>query len=83
MKQVKSKNGKKVVLLTPSERKAKFKYELKSGVKKTNAGSFKLTSDKKAIRLSKEERIWRSGFNSGVTSCQKAYFGSKKRKNKR
>ena len=74
-----TKNGKTLVLLNPFEKGAKFARELKEGVKRTNAGSFKLDSNKKSIRLGEKERAYRSGYldaRKDSANCYKA----KKRK---
>lgn len=74
-----TKNGKSITLLNPSEKGAKFARELKEGVKRTNAGSFKLDKNKKAIRLDEKERAYRSGYldaHKDSANCYKA----KKRK---
>ena len=59
---VKSRNGKKVVLLNPSEKGAKFAKELKQGYKRTNAGAFKLDKSGKGIKLNAVERAYRGGY---------------------
>ena len=68
------------VLLNPSEKRDKFFKELKQGVKRTNDGKFKLTKDKKAMRLTKEERAYRSGYIQAQNDSVKCYNAKKKKK---
>lgn len=72
------------VLLDPQEKRDKFFSELKTGIKRTNSGAFKLDENKKAIRLNREERAFRSGYISAQNDSANAYnaiHGKKKRKN--
>ena len=75
-----TKGNKTVTLLNPSEKGRKFAKELKEGVKRTNAGPFKLTPDKKAIHLNEKERAYRSGYLDAQKDSAKC---CKARKNKR
>ena len=71
------------VLLNPQEKRSKAFNELKTGVKRTNDGKFKLDEKKKAIRLTKEERAYRSGYIAAQNDSAKAYnatHGKKKRR---
>ena len=79
---VMSRKGKKVVLLNPSEKGAKFAKELKQGVKRTNSGSFKLDKNKKSIHLSKEDRAYRAGYLDARKDSANA-FKARKKKNKK
>ncbi len=72
------------VLLNPQEKRAKAFAELKSGVKRTNSGAYKLDDKKKAMRLTAEERAYRSGYIAAQNDSARAYnatHGRKKRKN--
>ena len=80
MVQVKGKNGKKVTLLNPSEKGAKFAKELKTGKKRTNAGSFKLDKNKKGINLNAKERAYRAGYLDARSDNAKAYKAKKAKK---
>ncbi len=77
---VKGKNGKEVVLLNPSEKGGKFAKELKQGVKRTNAGGFKLTKEGKGIKLTDTEKAYRSGYLDARKDSANAYKASKRRK---
>lgn len=76
---VKSKKGKRVVLLNPSEKADKFAKELKQNIKRTNEGKFKLNSKKKGIRLNKEERAYRSGYLAAYVDGVKCHYAAKKK----
>ena len=71
---IKTSTGKTVTLLNPSEKGAKFAKELKTGVARTNDGRYKIDSNsKKAIRLTNEQRAFRSGYLSAQSDSAKAY----------
>ena len=71
-------SGKRVTLLNPAEKGAKFAKELKQGVKRTNRGGFKL-KDGKAIKLTKSERAYRSGYLDARKDSSKVFKAKKKR----
>lgn len=75
-----SKKGKEVVLLNPSEKGAKYAKELKQGVKRTNAGGFKLDENKKSIKLTDVERAYRGGYLAAQKDSAKCYNAKKKKK---
>lgn len=80
MKIFERKDGKKITLLNPSEKGAKFAKELKQGFKRTNAGSFKLDKNQKAIRLSDKERAYRSGYLDARKDGANCYKAKKHKK---
>ena len=76
-------NGKKVTLLNPSEKGKKYAKELKQNVKRTNSGQIKTDKNKKGIRLTKEERAYRSGYLTAQSDSAKCYNATRKgKKNK-
>ena len=79
MTKVKARNGKAIVLLNPSEKGAKFARELKQGVKRTNAGSFKLKNGK-AVKLTNVERAYRGGYLDAQKDAANAYNARKKKR---
>lgn len=80
MKVVGNKNGKKVVLLNPAEKKAKYKRELKEGIKRTNSDKYKTDKNGKMIRLTDSDRAWRAGYISSSIDGSKAHFANKKKR---
>jgi len=76
--QFKNKNGKTVTLLNPAEKGEKFAKELRRGVKHTNSGSIKTDKNKKGIRLTAEQRAYRSGYLDARTDSAKAFKAKKK-----
>lgn len=79
---VTNKNGKKVVLLNPSEKGAKYAKELKEGRKRTNSGSYKLDENKKSIKLNDKERAYRSGYLDAHKDSAKAYKARQRKRGK-
>jgi len=77
---IKKNNGNKITLLNPSEKGAKFAKELKQGVKRTNAGGFKLDENKKSIKLTDVERAYRGGYLDAQKDSAKCYNAKKKKK---
>ena len=73
------KKGQDVVLLNPQEKRNKFFVELTKGVKRTNSGSFKL-KNKKAQKLTKEERAYRVGYIQAQNDSARAYNSKKNKK---
>ena len=55
---VRTKRGKEVTLLNPSEKGGKFADELRYGFKLTNDGRPKLTKDNASIFLTDKERAY-------------------------
>ena len=78
----KTKKGKKITLLNPSEKGAKFAKELKQGVKRTNSGSFKLDENRRAIKLRSKERAYRSGYLDAQKDSANAFNARKDKKRK-
>ncbi len=76
--QFRNKNGKTVILLNPAEKGEKFAKELKGGFKRTNSGQYKTDKNKKGIRLTNEERAYRSGYLDARNDSAKAYKSKKK-----
>ena len=75
----KSKSGKQIVLLNPSEKGVKFARELKRGTKETNAGKIKKNESGKIIKLDKPSRAYRAGYLDARKDSAAAYKASKKR----
>lgn len=80
---VTNKKGKKVTLLNPSEKGAKFAKELKQNRKRTNTGAFKLNENKQSIKLSDVERAYRGGYLDAQKDSAKAYKARQAKKNRR
>ncbi|MFQ6749344.1 MAG: hypothetical protein ACLRFR_00690 [Clostridia bacterium] len=59
---VTNKNGKKVTLVNPNEKAAKFAREMKTGLKFTNDGEYKRTKTGAIMNLNKAERAYRAGY---------------------
>lgn len=70
---VRNKNGKEVVLLSPSEKYTKYMDELQNGCKQTNGGRIKYGKNSKPVRLTQQERAWRSGYVSAIVDSSKAF----------
>ncbi len=77
---VKSKSGKTVTLLNPSEKGSKYARELKENYKRTNALSFKLDKDGKGMKLTDVERAYRSGYLDAQKDSAKCYNAAKRKK---
>ena len=77
-KKVRSKNGKTLTLLNPSEKGEKFAKELKTGKKYTNDGKIKKDKNGKVVKLGKKERAYRSGYLDSRQDNAKAYKSKKK-----
>ena len=76
---VRARSGKEVVLLNPSEKGSKFAKELKSGYKRTNAGSYKLDSNRQGIKLTDTERAYRGGYLDAQKDSANAYNARKRK----
>ena len=74
-----TKSGKKITLLNPTEKAKKYSKELKQNVARTNEGKFKL-KNKKAVKLTKEQRAYRAGYLSARSDGAKVYNAKKKRR---
>ena len=79
---VTNKKGKKVTLLNPSEKGAKFAKELKQNRKRTNTGAFKLDDNKQSIKLTDVERAYRGGYLDAQKDSANAYKARKKKRNR-
>lgn len=78
-KKVKTKRGKFITLLNPSEKAEKYASELRTGMRYTNDGAYK--PDKNGeIGLSKEGRAYRSGYLDARKDNARAYKHNKKNK---
>lgn len=75
-----TKNGKKVVLLNPSEKGGKYARELKSGIRTTNAGEVKFDEKGKQLELSYAQKSYRAGYLAARKDNAKAYKASIKKK---
>lgn len=80
---VKSRSGKTVTLLNPSEKGAKYAKELKLGYKRTNDNKFKLDKSGRGIKLDERQRAYRSGYlaaQKDSANCYNARKGRRKSK---
>ena len=77
---VKTKSGKEIRLLTPSQKGAKAATELKKGVKLTNFGKVKRNKDGSPRKLNKAERAYRGGYLDARKDNAKAYVHNKKKR---
>lgn len=82
MRTITTKNGKKMTLLNPSEKGAKFAKELKRDVRMTKSGQFKTDENRKAIHLTKEQRAYRAGYLAHSKDSANCYKATKKNKRK-
>ena len=79
---VKSRTGKDVVLLNPSEKAKKFSAELKNGIRFTNNGEVKVDKDNQPLALSDSQRAFRSGYLQSRTDGSKVYKAKKAKRKK-
>lgn len=79
---VKSKKGKDVVLLNPSEKATKYVAELKKGIRFTNAGEVKVDNENQPLTLSDTQRAFRSGYLQSRTDGAKVYKAKKAKRKK-
>ena len=77
---MKTKSGKEIRLLTPSQKGAKAAVELKKGVKLTNFGKVKRDKGGNPLKLNKAERSYRAGYLDARTDNAKAYKHNKKKR---
>ena len=80
---VKSRRGRDVVLLNPSEKGNKYASELRDGIHKTNMHLPKTTRTGEIIGLSNTEKAWRSGYLAAQKDSAKAYKAKKARRRKK
>lgn len=80
---VKSKTGKTVTLLNPSEKGKKYATELKTGVKQTNAGVKKKDEKGKPIKLNKQSKAYRAGYLDAQKDSAKCYKARQAKKGKK
>lgn len=75
----KTKKGKDITLLTPSEKGFKFAREIKTGERLTNAGQPKLDENGKPIKIGKkttrdlQARAYRAGYLDAQKDSAKAF----------
>lgn len=79
MKKLKTKNGKTITLLNPSEKGAKYADELRNGIRYTNDGRYKADKDGVVMELTDEQRAFRSGYLTAQKDAAKAYKARKKK----
>lgn len=77
---VKTRSGKTVTLLNPSEKGHKYAKELKRGFRSTNDGKFKLDDSGKGMRLDAKQRAYRAGYLDAQKDSARAWKASKKRR---
>ena len=78
-KQVKTRNGKTITLLNPSEKGKKFAAELKTGIRKTNDGRYK--PDKHGdVGVSREGRAYRAGYLDARKDSARCWKAQQKKK---
>ena len=70
---VKSKTGKTVRLLNPSQKGKKYAHELEKGFKFTNMGEVKTDKKGHPKRLTDLQRAYRSGYLTARSDNAKAY----------
>ena len=67
------KNGKKVTLLNPKEKRDKYFEEIRTGARLTNDGNAKLDKEGRATMLTKEQEAYRAGYLDAGTDSIKAH----------
>lgn len=77
-KKIKTKKGKTVTLLNPSEKAGKFAAELRTGMHYTNDGAYKPDANGE-IGLTKAERAYRSGYLDARKDSAKVYKYNQKK----
>lgn len=70
----------KVTLLNPSEKGQKFARELREGRKRRNDGSFYIDKTGHTVKLSDNQRAYRSGYLDAQKDSVKAYKARKLKK---
>ncbi|MDE7263243.1 MAG: hypothetical protein K2N64_01100 [Anaeroplasmataceae bacterium] len=73
-----TRKGKKICLLNPSEKARKYADELGNGVKQTNDGHLKMDKNGKPIRLTSTERAHRIGYLRARSDNAKAFKSKRK-----
>lgn len=77
---VKTRRGKEVTLLNPSEKGNKFANELRNNCKQTNDGHFKLNRHGQCIELNDAERAYRAGYLAAQKDSANAFKHNRKKK---
>lgn len=77
---VKTRRGKEVTLLNPSEKGNKFANELRNNCKYTNGGLFKLDKNGQYIKLNDAERAYRAGYLAAQKDSANAFKHNRKKK---
>lgn len=77
-KKVKTKKGRTITLLNPSQKANKFAAELRTGMHYTNDGSYKPDKDGE-IGLTKAQRAYRSGYLDARSDGAKAWKHNQKK----
>lgn len=77
---VKTRRGKDVTLLNPSERGSKFANELRNNCKQTNDGRFKVNRHGQCIELTDAERAYRAGYLAAQKDSANAFKHNRKKK---
>lgn len=80
---VTTRTGKKVRLLNPAQKRAKYVVELKTGEHYTNTGQKKTDDRGHVKKLTKREAAWRSGYLQAAQDNAKAYKHNQKKKYRR
>ena len=73
MRKFRTKKGKDVILLNPSEKGNKYALELKANVHCTNEGDVKLDERGHVKTLSKQSRAYRAGYLASRKDSANAY----------
>ena len=81
MKYIRTKNGNRICLLTPSEKSKKFTRELRVGVKLRNDFELKTDDFANPIRLNEKDKAFRYGYLTARKDNAKAYKASLKKSN--
>lgn len=79
---IRTKRGKEVTLLNPSEKGNKFANELRNNCKYTNGGLFKLDKNGQYIKLNDAERAYRAGYLAAQKDSAKAFKHNKNKKSR-
>lgn len=66
-------DGKKIALLTPTGKGAKFSQEIRTGTRYTNYGVQKVNANGNPVRLTKAQRAYRAGYLDHGKDSARAY----------
>lgn len=66
-------DGKKIALLTPTGKGAKFSQEIRTGTRYTNYGVQKVNTNGNPVRLTKAQRAYRAGYLDHGKDSARAY----------